>query len=323
METTVSVSGQQTQQVAVNEEREGPVPHWHQVTLVLDADNQLGLARPAPGAQTDDEGSGDDQAPPIQAVSKDFFGGHTPPSGRTPISMTPINELLFPGSQLLGGLAPGEQQVRPAPGLYDLADADDGLLQVDTTVDNGSLQAYLTETGDFQEDHTEVSMHAAAANVDNLAVGLSYVDSDTEGVQEEAIDNEEQVVEQRLDDVIDTDDKDSNASVDLDPDVDDVTDYKAHEPLDLERMIQMLTELRHRGGDFDGDDMADENDEAEAVPVEGVPAEEVPIQGHLAEPLWTTEEPTECRLKLLQVSVYTPVHMCNMLLIITSFICCL
>jgi hypothetical protein len=204
--------------------------------------------------------------------------------------------------------------------VYDLADADDGILQAEVMVDTGSLEAYLSATGENQGHHTEASMDghadqymAAAVEGDaDQSVGLSFVDSDTEGVQE-GVDHEAQVLEQRAEEVINIDNHDSMHMVD--PDVDDITDYRAQEPLDLERMVQMLTNLRHRGGDFEGDDMADENDEAEAEPVEGVPAEEVPIEGHLAEPLWTTQEPAECRLKLLQVSVYSPVHVYIILLI--------
>jgi hypothetical protein len=198
--------------------------------------------------------------------------------------------------------------------VFDLADPDDGCLLAEGRVDVGGLDDYLTATAEFPGLNTDADHNmnpAVAVEADmNRAAGLSFVDSDTEGIQE-AVDIQEQVVEPlpameqhlELDDEVNNEDQDNRSEVD--PDLDDVTDYKADEPLDLDRMIQLLTEHRHRGGDFEGDDMAEDFDDAEAGPMEGVQmqAEEFPIEGHLAEPLWTTTDPGECRLKQLQVSV--------------------
>jgi hypothetical protein len=182
--------------------------------------------------------------------------------------------------------------------VYDLADPDDGCLQTERRVDGSGLDAYLTATGDFEHQHTEAAMDPVEAHP-HPAVA-AFVDSDTEGVEEEV---QEQALEQQFEDVVNNDGQASMLTVD--PDVDDVTDYKDHEPLDLGRMLQLLTDMRHRGGDFEGDDQADDIDDSEGGPVEGeqVQAEAVPIEGHLAEPLWTTQVPAECRLKQLQVSV--------------------
>jgi hypothetical protein len=293
----------------VVERRGSPLPkQQYQAMLVQGADQQLALARPPSAAGT--AVVGDDMVAPIQAVDEVTAGAHNPPPGASRETFTPLNELLWPGVEFAGGLPPCHHRVAPAPGVHDLADRDDGILHVDTLVDSGNLDSYLSAAGDFQESIEE----APASEDANRDLDMSFIDSDTDSAQD-AANCEEEVVEQQMEDRGNNTDHDITEEIE----VEDITDYTAQQPLDLNVINRMLTDLRHRGGDFEVDEMAEDELEFEeegVAPVQGV--QEVPVEGHLAEPLWKMQ-PSECPLKLLHVGASKSAHMAHCCSMMVSY----
>jgi hypothetical protein len=174
----------------------------------------------------------------------------------------------------------------------------------------GSLDAYLSATGEFQAEGAAGGDICMEGPADQSTVeghdDLCFVDSDTESTPPDNL-------EGHLLGVLDAHRGGLPVNVndleDSDDDLEDNTDQKPPEPLDVNRMIHILTEMRVRGGDFEGDGLAGDEDGDGANYQEDVP-DEVNIDGKLAEPVWKTEEPCECQLKLLQVSALRAVHTC-------------
>lgn len=243
-----------------------------------------------------------------------------------------VHQLLWPGAQVQrGGLLPGEHKVRAAATIAELADADDGQLQMQLNLDPGPLEDYLAAAEDCEDDGLPTSAHADVGEH-----SLQFVDSDDDEGPPQADNLEGHLLgvleAQGAEPYYECGDQagDGQASAEDDP----TTDHMPQAPMDAQTLQRMLDLLRARGGQFENgvfvsacsriigiphtpsmyqyryvraaDPLAEDAYENEAGPhAEGAPEvqeeEGVSVADTLCEPLWKLEEPAESRLKNLQV----------------------
>jgi hypothetical protein len=250
------------------------------------------LGRPAPEVH-----EGGVEAPPIESVKEVDAG-----ASAAEIHMQDINELMWPGQVMGGGMAPNEHRLRAVPGIFDLADADDGALRSELQLNVASIADYLSADQGPPVDGAGAADAGTAAPMEPW--DLTFVDSDCDSDCELLPDN-------ILGSTADGGLTDAHAAalhcaqLELDDNTEGVKDTESQVPLDVDEVQRLLQALRYRGGDFEADQWS-EGEGGNIPPLDEQVAhdhvvDDVNVDGMHEEPLWETQGNTACLLKQLQV----------------------
>jgi hypothetical protein len=272
--------------------RVSPSPRKIQARLVPGDGNQIALGRAAP---EENNAGTDGQDAPILAVDQ-------PAATSTPAPAEhPIHHLLWPEREL-GGKLPNEHTLRPAAGIHELADEDDGLLHTELQVKVGRMEDYLSAVGESQADAAGAEVEPNHSADDSADARFVFADVDSD--DEQPCDN----ILGHLAGGLGAPGGPSGYDIEGEELLEDGSgykeddsDYKSPEPLDPDRVIHLMRMMRERGGDFEEDSDADSADEGDLpVDAEVGDAENFNVDNKLTQPVWKTDEASECKLKLLQ-----------------------
>ncbi len=270
-------------------------PSLQAILVPTGADKQIAVGRPEP-VEAD---SGELEVDPVGDLNRSLAGvqAQAEPAER------PIHELLWPGLLRPGGALYSEHTPTPAPGVYELADGDDGNLRTQVHLNLGGIHDYLSAGGEFRPGDADadgdVYGHThppSEEQQENPLVAFSDTDSTESG---DAMDNLLGGLAGDHGAYVGAAEGDKTVKT-VSGEEDDDTDYTTTEPLDVDRVKGLLTMFRERGG-FSSDAEADFSDWD--IPMEPAPgeAEDVDFYAKLTEPVWKTQEAGECPLKMLQV----------------------